>query len=410
MGRAADLVSPGYPAGTIYHRGRRCLYGFPQAPHIFCASAQDETSDFDLGGATDSDAIQTYPGDAIGALIAHGVSAEQLIILTAVGPYYVGEGPGTPFTPTTIDFLNIGEEPTSLCNPLKSSEGVIFADREVARLLVLAPTGNVRRSWDTGDLSDLAPHLIGGFTRLCLIDGCKWNVDEAGKPERYVAGINSDGDLAVMHYRRGEDILGWAPWETEGTFIDICVFNGRCYVIVLRGASYYLERFDEDYLTDDAILASGTSSLTNSHWASSEREVIWRETVDDEDRRASLGFYTADGSGVISGLEAEARDYEVGRHFDTEVKLWPPIDPNRPLSTAIRLARAIIDIVASGRFLVNEDEVTPYDYEDDQEELPPRRTRIERVDMLDCEDDVTVTLTQPLAAPLEIRAMVVEAS
>jgi hypothetical protein len=394
----------GYPFGNAYHRGRRCLFGFPEAPHVLGASAQDETSDFDLGQAEDADAIQASLGDAIGDAIRHAVSAEQLILLTDVGPYYVGEGPGTPFTPTTVDFLDIGPEPAADCDPIKSSEGVVYADRFVNRLLALAPTGNVRRSWETGDLSDLAPHLLRGIRRLCLIDGCEWG------PERYLAGINEDGNLSVMHYRRGEQVLGWTPWETDGTVIDVCLFNNKVYVIVLRGASYYLERFDDDRLLDDGIVATGTSSITNLHCASATREVVWRETVDGEDRRASLGTFTANGSGVISGLEAESREYEVGRSIDVDIQLWPPIDRDRPFRASLRVSALIVDMVDSGHFRINNNDVTPYQGDDDQEELPPLRTRYHRVALLGVSRDPTIQITQPVAAPLEIRTIVVEAA
>lgn len=393
----------GYPGGNAYHRGRRCLLNFPSAPHVFCASAQDETTDFNLGDAIDSDAIQAGIGDAIGRQIRHAVSTEQLILLTMTGPYYVGEGPGTPFTPTTIDFLDIGPEPASLCNPIKSSEGVVYLDSDVTRLLALAPTGNVRRSWETGDLSDLAPHLLNGISRLALIDGCEWG------PERYIAAINGDGELAVMHYRRGEEVYGWTPWETDGTFIDVCVFNNKVYCVVLRGSTYTLERFDDDRLLDESVLDSGTSTLTNALWSSAEREVVWRETVDGEDRRASLDVWVADSGGTITGLEPEVRDYEVGRSFTPTIKPWPPIDPTKPMRGAVRLSGVVVDIVASGLFKVNNNTVSPYDVWDDQEELPPLRTQQVRVSLLGLRRDPTVIITQELAAPFEVRMLVVEA-
>lgn len=393
----------GNPSGNTFHRGRLCFLGFRSAPHVFVASAQDQTDDFDVGDGTDEDAIQVSIGDAFGAKIRHAVSTEQLIVLTDVGPYYVGEGPGTPFTATTVDFLDVGPEPAADANPIKSSEGVIYVDRDVSRLMVLAPTGNVRRSWETGDLSDLAPHLLHGITRLCLIDGSEWG------PERYVAGINSSGNLSVMHYRRGEQVLGWVEWTTDGTFIDICRFNNKVYVIVLRGSTYYLERFDDDRLLDDSILATGTETLTNAHWTSSTREVVWRETVDGQARRASLGNYAADGSGVISGLADESRDYEVGRSFPVKAQMHPPIDPDKPFNSPIRIPRCIIDLVESGHFTVNSEPVTAYDYYDDPEELPPLRTRQAHVHLLGCEWDNTITIEQPVAAPLTIRMLVVEA-
>jgi len=393
----------GYPGGTGFHRGRRLLYNFPQAPHVLCASSQDETDDFNLGDATDADAIQAGIGDAIGQQIRHAMSAEQLILLTTAGPYYVGEGPGTPFTPTTVDFLDIGPEPVAMCNPIKSSEGVVYVDSDVARLMALAPTGNVRRSWETGDLSDLAPHLLNGISRMCLIDGCEWG------PERYIAIINEDAELALMHYRRGEEVLGWTPWDTDGDFIDICVFNNKVYVIVERDGAYCLERFDENRLLDDSLLATGASSITDTHWASATREVVWRKTVGSQARRASIGNFTADASGIISGLEAESRDYEVGRSFAPVIEPWPPIDPNRPFRGMIRLSGVVVDLVDSGLFKVNNNNVTPYDYWDDQEELPPLRTRHERVPLLGLSRDATVVITQDWAAPLEIRMLVVEA-
>lgn len=395
----------GYPGGNAYHRGRRCLYQFPSAPELFCASAQDVTDDFDLGSALDSDAIQASIGDALGRLIVHAVSTEQLIVLTEVGPYYVGEGPGTPFTPTTIDFLDIGPEPSAMCNPLKTAEGVIYADKDVSRLMILGPTGNVRRSWDTGDLSDLAPHMLGGLARLCFIDGCEWG------PERYVAAINSDGELAVMHYRRGEEILGWVNWTTDGTFIDIALFNNKVYCVVLRDGTYYLERFDEDRLLDSSKLKTSiTSTFTDSEFTSETLEIVWRKTVSGENRRASLGTFTANGSGVFTGLEAESRDYEVGRSIEVTVEPYPPIDNSKPFQSAIRLARATLDIVASGYFEINGQPVTPYTDLDDQEELPPLRTQVRRKRLNGRKDNPRCIITQPVAAPLEVRALILETS
>jgi hypothetical protein len=394
----------GFPAGCGFHRGRRLLFGFPLAPHVLIASAQDETDDFDLGTAQDADAIQVGIGDAIGRRIRHAVSAEQLIILTDSGPYYVGEGPGTPFTPTTVDFLDIGPEPAADAPPVKASEGVIYKDRNVARILVLAPTGNVRRSWDTADLSDFAPHLLAGITRLALIDGSDWG------PERYIAAVNGAGDLALCHYRRGDEMLGWTPWRTNGTFVDIAMFNNKVYVVVNRSGVYTLQRFDEDRLLDHSLLATGTSSITNVLWTSATWELVWRKTVSGEARRASLGSYAANGFGIISGLEAESRDYEVGYPIAVTLALHPPIDPQRPMTRPIRISRLVADVVSAGHFTVNDRAVSPYRAADDQEEPPPLRTGQRMVNLLGCRRNATVTLAQSVAAPLEIRSLVLESS
>lgn len=397
-------ASKGYPGGCCIHRGRLYFYDFPNAPSYIAASATGFYSDFDLGTGLDSDAIIEQLGDAPGTRIRHLVSREQLIALTSRGSYNVGEGRGTPITPTTIAFYFIGPEPAGACAPVSPSEGVLYAETNADRLIALSPTGNVQASWATAELGMIAPDIMSSPTRLCFIDGSGWG------PERYLLAVNSDGTLGVMHYRRDANIVGWAPWDTDGTFVDICAFDDKVWAVVLRDGAYTLESFSTDRLLDRSLVVttSGGASPTSLSWASRDVTLIWRKTVGSEDRRGYMGIYSANASGVLTTAPVAdaSRDYEGGDDFTVTFEPWEPYDPVSHTLKATRISQIGVDLLDSGCALVDGgNKLTPYRMADDIGEPPPLRTGTRRKKLLGRRNDLTKTITQTEAAPLKVRSI-----
>lgn len=394
----------GYPGGCCLHRGRLYFYDFPNAPAFIAASSAGLYSDFDVGTALDSDAIIDDLGDAPGARIRHLVSREQLIALTSNGSYNVGEGRGTPITPTTIAFYFIGPEPAGACAPVSPAEGVLYAETNADRLIALAPTGNVQASWATGELGMIAPDIMASPTRLCFVDGSAWG------PERYLLCVNSDGTLGVMHYRRDGNVVGWSPWDTDGTFVDVCAFDSTVWAIVLRGSNYTLESFSTDRLLDRSDLTTTAAGAypTNANWGGETVTLIWRKTVDGEARRGYMGVYDASVIGVIAdGPVADAsRDYEGGRDFTVTLEPWEPYDPISHTLKATRISQFAVDLLESGCALVDGgNTLSPFRMADDVTEPPPLRTGTRKKKLLGRRNDLTKPISQTEAAPLKVRSI-----
>jgi hypothetical protein len=76
--------------------------GVPAAPDYLIASAIDDLYNFNVATGGDADAIIESIGDAGASKIVQMCSAEQLLVLTDRGPYYVPEGPDQP-VPRIVD-------------------------------------------------------------------------------------------------------------------------------------------------------------------------------------------------------------------------------------------------------------------------------------------------------------------
>lgn len=397
----------GYPGGVLVHKDRCIFYDFAAAPEIHAMSVIGFPEDFDVGDGLDDEAIIEGPGDALGKRVRHCVSSEQLLSLTEAGAYYVGEGPNTPLTPSNVEFLRIGPEPAGDCNPIVASEGAIFAESRADRLMLLAPTGQVRRVWGATELIAVASDLFNTPSRLLLADGCDFG------PERHIFAINTDGSLCVINYRRDSELTGATLWSMErAIFVDLAIFENHIYFVANFSGTFRLLRFDRDRLLDDSTLFSNVSPATPTNAAFVSRTdvaLVWRQTASGEDRRADLGnLYVGTAGGVLTGAPTASRDYEGGDRFDLIMQPWSPIDPMRGPIDHKRIARASLDVLTSGSFYLQGQLFTPYRTVDDPSAPPPLRTGWRRRRYLGRKRDWEFELTQIEAAPLKVRALVLE--
>lgn len=404
----------GYPGGCGYHKGRLVLLDFPQAPEIHALSVLREPTLFDTGEGDDADAIIDGPGDAVGRSARHVVSSEQLVSITDVGSYYVGEGPNTPVTATTVEFLRIGPEPATTCNPILASEGIIFAEGQGNRLMLLAPTGQLRRVWGATEILAIASELLDDPVRLLLVDGSNLG------PERYLLAVNSDGTITCVHYRRDSEIAGATPWETEGDFVDVAIMDAEVWACVHRNGAYSLEYFDPDRLLDNSTLHDNAAAAvpTQAAWANRTVALVWRTAVNvttankdgttrvtAESRRVDIGEFAATAAGALTGAPTAARSYEGGTRFHVLAKLWSPVDTDSGPSEHLRIASAAVDVLNSGAFYANGQRFTPYRAADDPAQPPPLRTGWRKRKYSGRKRDNQYELSQIEAAPLEVRAV-----
>ena len=62
--------------------------------------------------------------------------------------------------------------------------------------------------------------------------------------------VMEDGYIAVFNKHLNTDIAAWARYTTDGDFKYVSVINNETYVVVKRGNTTYLEKFDASCLDD----------------------------------------------------------------------------------------------------------------------------------------------------------------
>ena len=345
----------GFPNLAAYHRGRLILADFPNAQHLICASVPSDPNNFDVGEGGAADAVIETVGRDDTLRVKFIGSFEQLIVFTEAGTYYVPETVGAPFAPTNAEFLKIGPEAIGDTPPIVVSEGVLFAEARSGRILICIPTGNVRRSWEMADLSELSYHLMETPKKICILPATQTS-------DREVVVLKSNGEIVWMRYRRGQDSAGWVLWSTNGDWQSMTVVDGRLFLSSKRSIDgddvYWGEELSPDMVIDGGKLA------TNGTWAhlpstevvlTKDKQFLW------EGELSAIGHTDIDSSwgSVAAGLS-----------YDILVEYPSPIDGENGQFRPLTIYKAALFVDQSASFRINGYELGSYHSEAAEDELP----------------------------------------
>lgn len=388
----------GYPGACALHRTRLLLSDFPNAANVLAASAVGDITDYDVGTGADSDAIVERIGRDSTLRIKHFGSAEQLLIFTEAGPYYVPEQVGAPLSPTNLEILRIGPEVAGTASPILVSEGMVFSEQASGRTMIAIPTGNVRRSWDTTDMSELAFHLAGTPVELEIQPA-------TSQSDRLVHSLRDDGQLSAVAYRRSDDTPGWALWTTTGAWRSIAVADGDLYMVARRTINgvdtYRLERMNDGTWGDGVVrIATPATAVTAYAFAVVS---VWKDS-------AKLGEFGISGLGVLQdpdGLLTGLTNLDVGFDFPWTVELVPPVDVEYGTSRKLRICRAYFDVISTMPFSANGFIPGGFAAPNLGGAIAPFTGRVQCA-LMGHRFDATLTVSQLAGGPTEMRSITME--
>src|SRR5690606_13480649 len=151
--------------------------------------------------------------------------------------------------------------------------------------------GNVRRSWEVGDLSELAYHLMGTPVEMELVPA-------GTESDRVVPVLRDDGKMAVLTYRRAAQFSAWGLWSTTGAWRSIVNAAGTLYAAAEReidGVTVHrLEKFDTGAWADGMV--SLASLATACPLYAGHTVGVW-------DGENKIGEYEIDGAGLLVGVD-----------------------------------------------------------------------------------------------------------
>lgn len=385
----------GYPGAVELHRNRLILGGHATAPEYMVASGLGNLFNFNVGDGSDADAIIESIGDAGASRIVQFHSAEQLLVLTDKGPYYVPENAVSPFRPSSIAFFPFGS-PWSISSKVKAKpfdDGVLFATGGV--IIKATPTGDVQRAWIANEVSLLASHLFDNPF------ACAVTSNFSGGPERYAAFVNEDGmSMAVMQIVDAQEIRNVTPWDTEGRISGVAGLSGYLYIATVRtiggDTRWYLELFDQDLTLDLASELADLDDIPGIYGSTSVNVVV---------DNFHLGLYELpDG---LSSSNPPSGPYIVGLDYEAEIQTLPPIITDGEGEQAgdfMRILEALVFVQSSARFAAEGHELTAYQIGDDFSEAP-LRDGPQRFQFLGWERQPTLTITQSDPLRLDIQAI-----
>jgi hypothetical protein len=397
-----QLFSPihGYPACLALHRNRMLFAGHPAVSNALIGSQLDNLYSFDVGDGSDGDGIFETIGDAGASAIVQLHSAEQLLVLTDHGPYYVPEGQTNPFRPSSMAFFPFGSTwPVTASAKAKGfDDGVLFCSGSL--IIKARPTGNQNQLWSADDdVSLLASHLLNDPTRLAVTS----NFD--GRAERYAVLINTDGTLAVLQLVEAQKIRNLTPWDTDGLYQSVAALSGDVYVTTQRlinGATrYFLEHFDQA-LTLDCAKSYADLPALNAGVPADFGSTTVHVTTGSGDTALYLGTWPLQLTNPPPG------PYTAGLYYDSEIETLPPVLQDQEGSAAgdlMRICEALVTVKGSQRFALNGYTISGYQVTDDVGAPPPVRHGPIKFEPLGWVREPTLIINQPDPLPLEILAI-----
>jgi hypothetical protein len=381
----------GYPACCAIHRNRLIFSGHPRAPNAVTGSKIDNLYNFDVGDASDGDGFLETIGDAGAAHVKQLHSAEQLLLFTDRGPYYVPETSQNPFRPSSLAFNRFGGEwPCSVAPVGAFDGGVVFVSGSL--VVKCRATGDSQKMWVADEVSLLSAHIVK------TPNDTFFTTNYDGGPERYAGFINSDGTIALMQLVEAQEIRNFVPWNTSGVYRSGASINGDIYVCVQRTIDavpvYLLEMFD-DALTLDAATEYADEAAMAAGVAARYPGTVVNVVVGTN----HLGTYPPTTDAMPAG------PYTVGLFYDRIIETLPPIVEDSRGSHAgepMRIIDAAVNVIGSARFAANGHELTAYQTTDDLTLPPPLHTGWRNFTFLGWRVDPTVRITQADPLPLTV--------
>ncbi|TCS61688.1 hypothetical protein [Varunaivibrio sulfuroxidans] len=285
----------GWPRSVCFHQDRMVIGGSRDEPNRLWMSKSSDILNFDLGTGLDDEAIEfAILSDQINAIRAV-FSGRHLQIFTSGAEWMVS---GEPLTPSSVQIkrqTRVGSLTDRTVPPRDVDGATLFSSRSGHELREFLFT-DVEQAYQAVDLALLARHLINAPRD-----------QDFDKKRRLFHQVMGDGTIATVTVYRAEKVTAWSAQQTQGAFRSIAVVGDQTYVLVLRGAQYNIEAFDETLNVDGGVSMSAAAPQDVwsglSHLDGMSVKVFADDTV-HADALVSAGQITLSypASTVVAGL------------------------------------------------------------------------------------------------------------
>jgi hypothetical protein len=323
-------VTRGWPRTVAFHASRLWFGGTKSRPQTLLASKIGDFYNLDTGSGLDDEALDITLDDDRVNHIMDIFPGRGLQIFTTGGEFAV-RPTAQAITPAAISGLLFKEtlhgsgpapgSPATTRWPYPVSvDGATIYTEMGSGIIRNFLYSDIEQSFLSPNISILAQDIVVSPQALDV------RRSTTNSPADYVFIVCGDGNLAVMHAMRDQNILSFTRFTTQGTFIDVAVPARTAYFVVQRTVDedeyFFLERLNPDHRLDCSVKATSPSPADEwsglDHLDGEEINVqgdgliLQNATPDDGDITASL---------AVSELEAGLPFYALCRTLNLQVVL-----------------------------------------------------------------------------------------
>ena len=327
-------ATKGWPRSVTFHQGRLFFGGSKSRPSTIWGSKVGLFFDFEAVEGLDDDAVEATLDTNTFNAIVDIISGRDLQVFTTGGEFYVPQEGLTPITPTDFFLSTTSRNGCKEGVRVKQLEsGILFVQRQGKALSEIAYS-DTQLTYITSKISLLSGHLLKNPTRMDIRRAVATDENDL------LLIINeSDGTIVAFSLLRLQNVIAPSEFTTVGSFVDVGVDITDIYTIVKRddnGADkYYVEVFDNTYLTDSGVKGTTASSLDMSHVDGATVNVI-------SDGYVELN-QVADSA--VTFVNPPTASSEVGLPINVEVKTMP-VDLKIQTGTRIGFKKRIVEVNA----------------------------------------------------------------
>lgn len=397
------LMSPirGYPRAGSSANGRLALVDFPNVPDLVALSSIRDITDFKVGLA-DDDAIVRQTGENRPRFL-HVVNAGDLILLSDRGLYYVPLRDNGILTPSSFSAVLFDKRAANSVRPALVDDGVVFVEGSGETISAALLDGNIYLKWSVRPISNFHSHQIRTPKKLCAPP------IYSNSQDKYLFVVNEDGSIAAVSWLAdfGEENVGFVPWETQGSFVNVASIFGGYWAIVDRVVSGVIRRFLEEfspdaYLDCAEIYADGMTAIL-----AGEKVHIWRDGYYGGETQIDMHGTVPDNGSLQPGAQ-------IGYNFLASVMPWPveQLDSRRLGVIKARVMRAAVSVMGTPTFQCRTNRTTRtiegYIVGSNTDEPPPEKTQVFRFNVIGRSDHPEIEVIKHLPGPFHVLAITQE--
>lgn len=306
----------GWPrTGTMFEQ-RLWLAGSPGYPNTIWGSRIGEYLNFELG-TLDDDAVSFIADDEKNGTILHLTRLETLVALTNSSYITLRGGNEKPITPTNVRIKSQSSFGSARVSPELVGKELMCVQNSTKKVRALSADKINTEDYGAPDISVLADHIAKkGIAGLSF----------QAEPEGLLFAPLDDGQCAIVTIDRDQDVTAWVRAVTQGEVECTAVLpvpgGSQVWAIVRREVDgnevRYIERFEDDVMTDSAILGADIAGKTV--WDGLDHlegctVVVKGDGVHMEDRVVSGGQIE---------VERDVKAIEIGLGYVPKIKLLRP--------------------------------------------------------------------------------------
>ena len=332
----------GWPQSVSFHQNRLVFGGTPSVPNNIWMSKVGEYNNFDVGTGLEDEAIFATLLSSQHNQICTIVSSYALQILTSVGEWAISNSPLTPSNVDIKQHTSVGCLATGFLPPQQIDGSTVFVSASGKDIRELS-LDTLNEKYNATDLCTFAKHLMNNPISIAY---------NPGSHQLFV--VMDDGYMAVLNKYTNTDVLAWARYTTDGTFKYVSVMNNETYVVVKRGNTNYLEKFDDSCLNDAgqygfSYQVSALPMIVSGHAPKKIRlkkislRVLNTKTLFVNGYRMEIPNYAYNENS--NGYTGDLSMNILGSQFETLNPLWS-------VSSSEQLPVTILSVTTEGRYLI----------------------------------------------------------